>query len=630
LANSAGDSWYFVRRDEDEAGRTMKRLHATIGIFLLLLAAASTPASARDAFGAWTDGLPAGWVEQASCDPYVDYGCVANNRMVTAAKAAAAASGYCDPYLNYKCLDAYLGDNFFTRFYRYYELEWGKAVPPSDPHAPPGSRPESQIPPTPQSAPPMPFTEWPYGGTQNIGKTLPNSVDSPLMVALGNTQLGQAMNDAHVQVYGWVNPGANFSTNTVKPAGNLPVSYDYTPNTVQLDQAVVYLERLPDEVQNSHFDWGFRIAALYGVDGRYTMSYGLFSDQLLKQNAVNIFDLPMVYLDLYFPVINGLNVRIGRFISVPDIEAQLAPNNYTYVHSLTYTWDNYTNEGIQTTLAVTKNWILQLGTTVGTEAVVWHWGAKQANPYVVSGSNAAGFGAGVDPLYPGSTMAVDPGAVPSVTAGFRWTSDDGRDDLNFVFDAWNGGQWGYNNLQWVGFTYYHKLNDYWHIAVETWNIHENGVPNLNNPQAVALLANGGTPFSPQFMPFNAPNAAVCAGPSGFVGGAATSIPGSRLTCTADEQSFLLYVNYSPNKLNNFSLRTEYFNDPQGQRTGVPTAYVDIAGSWQHWLSPQIEFRPEIGYYRSLDNAAFNGNAAAGIAPTRNWAVIAASDMIIHF
>jgi hypothetical protein len=90
------------------------------------------------------------------------------------------------------------------------------------------------------------------------------------------------------------------------------------------------------------------------------------------------------------------------------------------------------------------------------------------------------------------------------------------------------------------------------------------------------------------------------------------------------------VNYSPNKLNNFSLRTEYFNDPQGQRTGVPTAYVDIAGSWQHWLSPQIEFRPEIGYYKSLDNPAFNGNAAAGIAPNRNWAVIAASDMIIHF
>jgi hypothetical protein len=48
-------------------------------------------------------------------------------------------------------------------------------------------------------------------------------------------------------------------------------------------------------------------------------------------------------LDLYFPVMQGLDVRIGRFISIPDIEAQLAPNNYTYVHSLTYTYDNFTN-----------------------------------------------------------------------------------------------------------------------------------------------------------------------------------------------------------------------------------------------------------------------------------------------
>ena len=90
------------------------------------------------------------------------------------------------------------------------------------------------------------------------------------------------------------------------------------------------------------------------------------------------------------------------------------------------------------------------------------------------------------------------------------------------------------------------------------------------------------------------------------------------------------MNYSPNRLNNFSVRTEYFDDYNGQRTGVPTAYADVALSWQHWFSPQIEIRPEVGYYRSLNNAAFNGNAAAGIAPTRDWAVIGASDIIIHF
>jgi hypothetical protein len=50
---------------------------------------------------------------------------------------------------------------------------------------------------------------------------------------------------------------------------------------------------------------------------------------------------------------------------------------------------------------------------------------------------------------------------------------------------------------------------------------------------------------------------------------------------------MLYVNYSPNKLNNFTLRTEFFMDPHGQRTGLVTNYVNAALGWQHRLSPQI-------------------------------------------
>jgi hypothetical protein len=612
-------------------GGVMKRLLLIVGILLLAVTASNRALAGEPDIGGlpgpWDNGLPSAWIFGASCDPTINYNCPMTKTYIAAARQAAAANGTCDPYVDYKCLDAYLGQDVATRFFRYYQLEWGHATAPADPNAPPSRRPDSVWPATPQSSPPMPFTEWPYGGTINIGVTTPNSVDSPLMVALANTQFGKTLSDAHIQIYGWINPGANISSNSVKPAGNFPISYDYTPNTIQLDQAVLYIERLPDTTQNDHFDWGFRVSGLYGVDGRYTMAYGLFSNQLLNRNAVNIADLPMVYTDLYFPVMSGLNIRVGRFISIPDIEAQLAPNNYTYAHSLTYTFDNYTNTGVQATLALTKNWIVQMGTTIGSDTMPWNWGQKIGNPYVLSGSNAAGLGPGVDPLYPGSTMLKDPGAVPSFTMGLRWTSSDGHDDLNMVADAINGGQYGYNNLQWLGLTYYHKFNDYWHISFETWNIHEFGTPDLNNAAAAALIANNGTPFSPFAMPFNAPNGAWCLGPK-LQG---TVVAGAPLTCTSDEQTFLVYVNYSPDKLNNFSLRTEYFNDPQGQRTGTATAYTDVALSWQHWFSPQIEMRPEIGYYRSIDNPAFNGNAAVGtIAPNRNWAVIGATDLIVHF
>jgi hypothetical protein len=75
------------------------------------------------------------------------------------------------------------------------------------------------------------------------------------MVALANTEFGKALNAAHVQIYGWINVGGNLSTNRVRPGGNWPAAYMYTPNTVQLDQAVVYFERLPDTVQTDHVDW---------------------------------------------------------------------------------------------------------------------------------------------------------------------------------------------------------------------------------------------------------------------------------------------------------------------------------------------------------------------------------------
>ena len=509
---------------------------------------------------------------------------------------------FCDPYKNFSCLDTYLGHDFFTRFINYYRLEWDHDSAPADPKAPPSRR--DYWPATPQSTPPMPFTEWPYGGTTTIGVTRPSSIDSPLMAALGNTSVGQVMSDNHIQIYGWINAGGNFSNNSVR-GGNAPAAYDYNPNTVQLDQAVIYFERLPDTVQKDHIDWGFRIAPIYGENYRYTTAYGLWSYQLLNQNKNYGYDMPMAYGEVFIPQLaEGLLVRFGRYISIPDIEAQLAPNNYMYTHSMTYTYDNYTNTGIQSTLALTKNWMVQLGVSVGTEAMPWHWGAQIANPFP-------------NLLYPNNTMAKDPGAVPSLAAGVRWTSDSGNDNVYVVADGINDGNWGYNNLQWLGITYYHKFNDQWHISIESYDIHQYNVLNANNNAALAAFNNGGTPFSPQYMPFNAPGLAQCSNAALF-------------SCTAESRSFLWYLNYSPTKLDNISWRFEWFDDVEGQRTGTKTNYIETGLGWQHWFSPQIEIRPEFSFYRSLNGFAFNGNSNLGIPANKNTALIGSADIIIHF
>ena len=43
---------------------------------------------------------------------------------------------------------------------------------------------------------------------------------------------------------------------------------------VELDQFVVYLERMADMNQTDHIDWGFRVALLYGLDYRFMASRG--------------------------------------------------------------------------------------------------------------------------------------------------------------------------------------------------------------------------------------------------------------------------------------------------------------------------------------------------------------------
>jgi hypothetical protein len=554
--------------------------------------------------------------------------------------AAQGCTGPVDPYKNFACLDNYLGEGVLERFINYYRLEWGESGPPTDPNAPPSER--EGWPQTPETTPPMPYTEFPTGALTSIGVTRPLGADSPLMEAIANTGFGHLLTDNNFQIYGWLNPGFNFSTNQTK-FGNAPVAYAANPDVGELDQAVLYLDRWPDTVQTDHIDWGMRFSVIYGENYRYTNSYGIASWQFNKQNGWEGYDFPMAYFDLWIPqVLQGLEIRIGRYISIPDIEAQLAPNNITYTHSISYSWDNYTNEGVVTSWQLTKNYLLQLGMVFGTESPVWHYDEKIPNDYVLTKSNAAGFGPGVDPLYPDTTMDKDPGNQPSLVACFRYESDDGSTVVYPCLDGINHGNWGYNNLQWHGFTVYHKFDSHWHVDFETYWMQEDKVPNVRNPAAMALFGGGGTPFSPQYVPFNSPNLAYCDQHYATIAQGARG----RLDCTVNAFGVVTYINYSPEPLDNITFRPEFYDDPNGWRTGTSAdyflgpaygaggavKYMEYTLSWQHWLSPQFEFRPEVSWWHSFRTPAYNTDAYTGQSvggPKYQMAMFAA-DAIIHF
>jgi hypothetical protein len=454
--------------------------------------------------------------------------------------------------------------NFFRRLFRAYWDDWtGRSATDA-------ADPRRRWTPAPVSGPPFPFSDWPYGGSPVIGA--PWTQSSPLMQVIWSGPNGEAWKRSGVQIYGWLDAGFNVSTSSTKGGhyGNAPAAYDIVPNSIQPDQEVLYIERQPNTVQTDHFDWGFRLTMLYGLDYRFTTAKGYFSHQLLGENAEYGGDPVMAYVDLYFPQIaDGTNVRIGRYISLPDIEAQLAPNNYTYSHSILYTFDAYTQTGINTTIRLNPHWMLQVGLSAGNDVAPWV-GAPDAKPTL------------------------------NTCVGFTW--QEGRDNHYACLNSLNSGKYAYNNVQSVYYTWYHKFgNSSWHTDTEWWYMWEKDVPNVNPA--------GAPPGAAALLETNA-NGAWCNSPL-------------QLTCTAPETAVANYVEKQFSKHDYLTIRNEFFDDMKGQRTGFKTKYSEHLLGWGHWIGNTILIRPELRYEHAYDLPVYSNG-------TRKDQLIFASDVVFFF
>ena len=262
----------------------------------------------------------------------------------------------------------------------------------------------------------------------------------PLMKALQGTWLGDWLHDNKIDIYGWVTAEGNIST---AKQSNQPDSYWIAPNRIEMDQAVLRFERQEDTVQTDHIDWGFRFTNLYGMDYRYLVAGGYVSQQLLLENLLYGYDPTEIYGELYIPwVMNGMVVRMGRWIACPDIETQFAPDNYMGSHSLLFTYDTYTQSGIMLTFCINNQWMFQVGLTAGTDMAPWY-----------------------------------PGATPTGFLGLRWVSKDNRDSIYTCLNNINSGKFrtfeeygelvGHDNFNYVVSTWTHKFTDSGSIHTNT-------------------------------------------------------------------------------------------------------------------------------------------------------------------
>jgi len=421
--------------------------------------------------------------------------------------------------------------DFSRRLAQFYREDWEGTLPSSPSPAKRGLA-------SPLDSPPFPSSDWSYGGAPDIGA--PDGNVYPVMTGLHAEA-------ARSKLYGWVAPGLDFSTSSQT---NFPEVYDQTPNRLELDQALLIYERLPDTVQTRHFDWGFHLSALFGTDYRYTLAKGYFSTQLLKHNRQYGVDVPLEYVDFYFPsVAQGMNVRVGRFISVPGIEAQLAPNNYIFSHSILYFIDPFTDTGAIATVKLNDRWLMQGGITAGHDVAPWTSDAK-----------------------------------PSGTACIDYTTKSVNDNVYLCANGVNTAKFAYDNVQQYDATWYHRFSRNWHVANEAWFMYQRDVPNVAPQIAHPLSVQSGV------------DGAICAG--------------TELRCLAQEYAAENYLEHEVNSKLIVSFRSELVDDKKGQRTGYATKYTENTLSVTKYIGSTIMVRPEIRFDHSWDVRAYDNGRAS--------------------
>jgi hypothetical protein len=411
---------------------------------------------------------------------------------------------------------------FFARWADFYRQDW--RGPAASSPAPP-----RRGLPSPLDSPPFPNSDWSFGGSPVIGE--PDTNSYPLMSAINQAT-------SRTKIYGWIDPTLNFSTSK---HSNAPEANDNYSNRFELNQLVVYAERLPDSVQRDHIDWGYHLTALYGTDYRFTTAKGYFSGQLLNDHREYGFDPALEYVDIYIPqVAQGMNIRLGRFISIPGIEAQLAPNNYIFSHSLLYAIDPFTDTGLLATVKLNDQWLVQAGITGGHDVALW-----------------------------------TPDAKPSATACVSYTTSSVNNNVYICANGINNGKYAYNNLQQYDATWYHKFSKTWHMATETWYMYERDVP-----------AVGGN-----IQPQTGANAAYCAT--------------GEQRCTAPEYAAVNFLQKELSAHDFLSFRSDFLDDKKGQRTGYATRYSENTIMWCHWIGTTVQLRPELRFERAWDKKVYD-------------------------
>jgi hypothetical protein len=218
-------------------------------------------------------------------------------------------------------------------------------------------------------------------------------------------------------ISGWIETSFTANFDSPKDNQNFGRLFDDRSNELVVNQAVVNFERAMKK--GPEFDWGFKLQLLFGTDARYLHSLGLRFHQ--AENGQYQGDVPEVFLNLHLPVLteNGLDVKIGKFVTLVGFETVDPSGNTFYSHTYIFNFGVPTNHtGALFTLHASDALDVMAGVTRG------------VNTSIDDNNNGLAFHGGFNLSLQGGDVVL--GAATHI--GPESTDDD--TDLRYINDVW--------------------------------------------------------------------------------------------------------------------------------------------------------------------------------------------------
>ncbi|MCF8006687.1 MAG: porin [Methylovulum sp.] len=267
----------------------------------------------------------------------------------------------------------------------------------------------------------------------------------------------------------WANAGITYNATDPEDNYNGPVTFGDRSGEPQLNQLNAYIQRAVT-TEGSAWDFGARFDVMFGTDAAFTQAYGAYSGSnpgwdldLLRDctgyntcsgnNRFYGLAIPQAYLEMYAPVGNGLNLKVGHFYTPIGYETVPAPDNFFYSHSYTMQFgEPFTHTGLMANYTVDKNWAVMGGVISGSETGGWD------GNFDAQLGNWSGL--------MGATFTADNGTSLNVSGTYGATSEV------------NSAGWGMYSV-----VLKHNINEKTHLVLQHDHGYAEGNPNLGTSDA---------------------------------------------------------------------------------------------------------------------------------------------------